>query len=75
MTEVDTLPSIRLSIPRYALTAAERDTVAACLVFALVGLLLRASPWGAAAAAVVSTILTVVITGANRTQPPCACTQ
>lgn len=39
--------------------------VAACLVFALVGLLLRASPWGAAAAAVVSTILTVVITGAR----------
>ncbi len=39
--------------------------IAACLVFALVGLLLRASPWGAAAAAVVSTMLTVVITGAR----------
>ena len=39
--------------------------VAACLAFALVGLLLRASPWGAASAAVVSTMLTVVMTGAR----------
>lgn len=39
--------------------------IAACLCFALVGLLLRASPWGAAAAGVVSTVLTVMMTGAR----------
>lgn len=39
--------------------------IAACLCFALVGLLLRASPWGAAVAAVVSTVVTVLMTGAR----------
>ncbi len=39
--------------------------IAACLCFALVGLLLRASPWGAGVAAVASTMLTVVMTGAR----------
>lgn len=38
--------------------------IAACLVFALASLLLRGNPWDALAAAVLSTIATVLLTGA-----------
>jgi adenosylcobinamide-GDP ribazoletransferase len=38
--------------------------MAACLVFALVSVLLRGNPWGPAVAAVASTIATVLLTGA-----------